>query len=143
VDSYFKRGFRPTPDQKSCLLEFKPAQAGPVGTELKTPKDVDDLGFPKQTYSALYYPWVKVANPAYHAETNPGAPKTVLVPPSGFAAGMWAKTDRKRGVWKAPAGLESSLLGVAGLQYAVDDGVQDSLNPLESTVCARCRAQAM
>ena len=102
----------------------------PVDTELETPKDVIDLSLPSKTYSVLYYPWINVANPFYNAEKNPGAPKTVLVPPSGFAAGMWAKIDGKRGVWKAPAGLESGLLGVAGLQYVVEDGEQDSLNPL-------------
>jgi phage tail sheath protein FI len=102
----------------------------PVGTELETPKEVNDLTFPSKTYSVLYYPWVKIANPFYNAETNPGASKAVLVPPSGFAAGMWAKIDGKRGVWKAPAGLEAGLLGVSGLQYVVEDGEQDSLNPL-------------
>lgn len=102
----------------------------PAGTELETPKDVVDLSLPSKTYSVLYYPWINVANPFYNAETNPGASKTVLVPPSGYAAGMWARIDSKRGVWKAPAGLESGLLGVAGLQYVVEDGEQDSLNPL-------------
>jgi phage tail sheath protein FI len=102
----------------------------PVGTELKTEKSVTDLGFKPKTYAVVYYPWVKVANPFYNAETNPGAPTTLLVGPSGLAAGMWAKTDGKRGVWKAPAGVETSLLGVAGLQYLVEDGEQDSLNPL-------------
>jgi len=102
----------------------------PADKELETPKQVIDLTLPSKTYSVLYYPWINVANPFYNAEKNPGAPKTVLVPPSGYAAGMWAKIDGKRGVWKAPAGLESGLLGVAGLQYVVEDGEQDSLNPL-------------
>lgn len=102
----------------------------PIGTELKTEKSVTDLGFKPKTYSVVYYPWTKVANPFYNAETNPGVPTTVLVGPSGFAAGMWAKIDGRRGVWKAPAGVETSLLGVAGLQYLVEDGEQDSLNPL-------------
>ena len=102
----------------------------PVGTELKTEKSVTDLGFKPKTYSVVYYPWAKVANPFYNAETNPGVPTTLLAGPSGLAAGMWAKTDGKRGVWKAPAGVETSLLGVAGLQYLVEDGEQDNLNPL-------------
>jgi hypothetical protein len=101
----------------------------PAGTELKTEKSVTDLGFKPKTYSVVYYPWAKVANPFYNAETNPGVPTTVLVGPSGFAAGMWAKIDGRRGVWKAPAGVETALLGVAGLQYPVEDGEQDSLNP--------------
>jgi phage tail sheath protein FI len=102
----------------------------PVNTELTNPKQVNELGFPTSTYSVLYYPWVKVANPFYNPETNPGPPTAVLVPPSGFAAGMWSKIDARRGVWKAPAGVETGLLGVAGLQYTIEDGEQDVLNPL-------------
>ncbi len=102
----------------------------PEGVELKTEKGVNDLGFKPKTYSVVYYPWVKVANPFYNAENNPGVPSTLLVAPSGFSAGMWAKIDGRRGVWKAPAGVETSLLGVAGIQYPVEDGEQDSLNPL-------------
>ncbi len=102
----------------------------PVDTELITEKNVTDLGFKPKTYSVVYYPWAKVANPFYNAETNPGVSASLLVPPCGFAAGMWAKTDGSRGVWKAPAGVETSLLGVADLQYIVEDGEQNSLNPL-------------
>ena len=102
----------------------------PVGEELVTENDVNQLGFKAKTYSVVYYPWVKVANPFYNAETRPGVPATLLVAPSGFAAGMWSKVDGRRGVWKAPAGVETSLLGVASLQYVVEDGEQDQLNPL-------------
>lgn len=99
------------------------------GDELATEQDVTGLNLPTSTYTALYYPWVKVTNPYYNAEKNPGAPVTVLVPPSGFAAGMWSRTDGRRGVWKAPAGVETALLGVAGLEYQVEDGEQEQLNP--------------
>jgi phage tail sheath protein FI len=102
----------------------------PQGVELRTEKSVNDLGFKPKTYSVVYYPWLKVANPFYNAETNPGAPSTLLVAPGGFAAGMWARIDGRRGVWKAPAGVETSLAGVAGIQYPVEDGEQDQLNPL-------------
>ena len=102
----------------------------PGGLELDTELKVKNLKLPNKTFSVLYYPWAKVANPFYNAEDNPGADKTVLVPPCGFAAGMWAKIDGKRGVWKAPAGLETGLGGLAGLEWKVEDGEQDSLNPL-------------
>lgn len=102
----------------------------PFNVELKTEKDVNDLGFTPKTYSVVYYPWVKVANPFYSEEKNPGVPATLLVAPSGFAAGTWAKIDGRRGVWKAPAGVETSLLGVAGIHFPVEDGEQSSLNPL-------------
>ena len=102
----------------------------PNGLELDTELKVKNLRLPNKTYSVLYYPWTKVANPFYNAEDNPGADKTVLVPPCGYAAGMWARIDGKRGVWKAPAGLETGLGGLAGLEWVVEDGEQDSLNPL-------------
>ena len=78
----------------------------------------------------LYYPGVRAANPFFNADTNPTASKTLLVAPSAYAAGLWTKTDGRRGVWKAPAGVETRLIGAAGLEYIVEDGEQGQLNPL-------------
>jgi len=102
----------------------------PPNLELDQAATVNSLAFPSSTYSVLYYPWVKVANPFYHAEKNPTAEKTIDVSPSSFAAGMWSRTDGSRGVWKAPAGMGAGLVGAAGLKYIVEDGEQDQLNPL-------------
>jgi phage tail sheath protein FI len=102
----------------------------PPSLELDQAKTVTDLALPSSTYSVLYYPWVKVANPLYHAEKNPTASKTIDVAPSAFAAGMWSRIDGKRGVWKAPAGMGAGLLGVADFKFKVEDGEQDQLNPL-------------
>ena len=96
--------------------------------ELESAGDVDQLALTTSTYAALYYPWVEVTNPFY--KEGDGSKPTTPVPPSAFAAGMWAKIDGRRGVWKAPAGVETSLLGVAALKYNVGDGEQDQLNPL-------------
>ncbi len=41
----------------------------------------------------------------------------------------WSKIDGKRGVWKAPAGVETQLTGASGLEFQVEDGEQDQLNP--------------
>ncbi len=102
----------------------------PQGLELDQGKTVEDLGLPTSTYSALYYPWVKMANPFYNRDTNPNVPTTLTVAPSPFAAGIWARTDGTRGVWKAPAGVEATVRGMAALEYTVEDGDQDQLNPL-------------
>ena len=102
----------------------------PPSYELDNAKKVIDMELPSQTYCVLYYPWVEAANRFYHAERFPGLPKNVLVPPSGYAAGMWAKIDARRGVWKAPAGMGTGLLGVSKLEHIVEDDEQDSLNPL-------------
>jgi len=61
-----------------------------------TGTDVPSLtALPDTTRAAVYHPWVRVYNPR---ERN-----TVLVPPGGFVAGVYARTDIERGVHKAPA----------------------------------------
>jgi phage tail sheath protein FI len=79
----------------------------------------------KDTYSALYFPWVEVPDPYSRVS---GA--TRYAPPSGMIAGLFARTDDARGVWKAPAGTEASLLGSVGLAAQVTDQDQDTLNPI-------------
>ena len=102
----------------------------PPKHELTDANSVIDMGLPSQTYCVVYYPWVYAANRFYHAERRPGLPKNLLVPPSGYAAGMWSKIDARRGVWKAPAGMGTGLLGLSGFEHIVEDQEQDYLNPL-------------
>lgn len=49
---------------------------------------------------------------------------------SGAVAGLFARTDTNRGVWKAPAGLEASLNGVQQLRVSLTDAENGELNPL-------------
>jgi len=100
------------------------------GLELENANDVGDLVLPTSTYAVSYYPWVWMTNPLHDPDQNPNEPHRVAVAPSAFAAGMWSKIDGRRGVWKAPAGVETSLTGSSGLQFDVGDGDQDQLNPL-------------
>lgn len=102
----------------------------PKGKELKDAVAVKSLGLPTSTYSVTYYPWVSVSNPLYHPDKNPLVSKTINIAPSAIAAGMWAKIDGKRGVWKAPAGVATQVLGAQGMEYQVDDTAQNQLNPL-------------
>ncbi len=100
----------------------------PENTEFTDGAQVDGMSFPTSTYSVLYYPWVQVTNPLYSPDNNPTASKTAAIPPSAIAAGMWTKIDGKRGVWKAPAGVETRI-SVSGLEEHVEDLEQDYLNP--------------
>lgn len=103
----------------------------PVGNDrLISPKDVKDLGAPTSPYTALYYPWLNVANPHYDPDTAANKPKTFPVPPSSFAAGMWARIDGSRGVWKAPAGLEATVRNTMGPTILIGNDLQDNLNDL-------------
>jgi uncharacterized protein len=74
-------------------------------------------------FSVLYYPWIKVANPA-----APNGDPTLLVPPSGHLAGVWARNDATRGVWKAPA--NEVVRGALDVATKVTNGEQDLLNPI-------------
>jgi phage tail sheath protein FI len=57
--------------------------------------------------------------------------KPIVVPPSGAVAGIFARTDVKRGVWKAPAGMvDGALVGVLKLNVNMTDLENGGLNPL-------------
>ncbi|MHC4118865.1 MAG: phage tail sheath family protein [Planctomycetota bacterium] len=76
----------------------------------------------KSPYTAVYFPWLKMVDPTGIR------PEPISVPPSGFVAGMYAKIDGARGVWKAPAGTEANIGGATGLLKNVTDAEQDTLN---------------
>lgn len=59
-----------------------------------------------KVYGALYAPWIQVVDPA-----GAGPAPTRFVPPDGHVLGIFARTDTERGIWKAPAGLQSQLRG--------------------------------
>jgi phage tail sheath protein FI len=81
--------------------------------------------------AAMFYPWIKVPDPV-----GVGRNPTRLVPPSGLVAGIFARTDVARGVWKAPAGIEATVPEALGLQVNLVDEDQDLLNPV-SLNCMR------
>jgi len=80
-------------------------------------------------YGALYYPWVLSDDPI-----GVGRNPRILLPPSGFLAGIYARTDNSRGVFKAPAGLEAGVAGALGVPTTVSDTEQDQLNPVNLNV---------
>ena len=75
----------------------------------------------RSMYAALYYPWLKVANPRKEG-------KPILVPPCGHMMGIWSRTDESRGVYKAPA--NETPRGVIGLGYDCNFREQELLNPI-------------
>jgi len=64
--------------------------------------------------SALYFPWLNVEDPLEANRLRP-------FPPCGFVAGVYARTDSLRGVWKAPAGVEARVTGAAGTQIPLSE----------------------
>lgn len=61
----------------------------------------------QKRYGALYGPWVTVSDPLGVGD-NP----VKLIPPTGHVMGVFARIERTRGIWKAPAGDEAQLRGV-------------------------------
>lgn len=60
--------------------------------------------------AACYFPRVHASDPA--------ASSSLPIAPSGSVAGLMARLDRTQGVWKAPAGMNATLAGITGLDYA-------------------------
>jgi phage tail sheath protein FI len=73
--------------------------------------------------AALYFPRVIQADPKRENQLD-------TFVPCGIIAGLMARTDVQRGVWKAPAGIDSSLNGTQGLQVSLTDDENGMLNPL-------------
>jgi uncharacterized protein len=72
------------------------------------------------TYAALYYPWVQILDPITDTEIN--------LPPSGFVAGIYARSDEEIGPHKAPA--NEVVTDALGFEVLLNKGQQDILNPL-------------
>jgi uncharacterized protein len=83
-------------------------------------------GLTEQSYGALYYPWVRVANGSEESDN--------FVPPCGHIAGVYVRSDERVGVHKAPA--NEILEGVFGLEVSLTNTQQDTLNP-EGINCLR------
>lgn len=77
----------------------------------------------RSSYAALYFPRLRQPNPLRDGQFDDFAP-------CGAVAGVMARTDAERGVWKAPAGLAANLVGVPQLSVPLTDNENGELNPL-------------
>ena len=73
--------------------------------------------------AALFFPRLRQPHPLRDNQVEDFAP-------CGAVAGIFARTDAQRGVWKAPAGLEATLVGVPQLSVSLTDAENGELNPL-------------
>jgi hypothetical protein len=73
--------------------------------------------------AALFFPRLKQPNPLREDQME-------VFAACGAVAGVFARTDTQRGVWKAPAGLDASLVGVPSLSVPLTDAENGELNPL-------------
>ena len=94
----------------------------PYGSSL-TSAPTFQSSFAASNYSALYFPTLMEPNSLHDDQLEEFAP-------CGAVAGIMARTDADRGVWKAPAGLEARLIGVPSLSVPLTDAECGQLNPL-------------
>ena len=80
------------------------------------------------SYGAVYFPWLKMLDPTGLSS------ESIDAPPSGFVAGIYARIDGSRGVWKAPAGTEALVRGAVGLVTDLTDVQQGLLNNANKSV---------
>jgi hypothetical protein len=82
---------------------------------------VADIGTNSKN-AALFFPRLRQRNPLHDNQFEDFVP-------CGAVAGIFARTDTQRGVWKAPAGLEATLNGVPQLSVPLTDDENGELNP--------------
>lgn len=77
----------------------------------------------KSNHAAVFFPTLMLPNPLQDNQMEEFAA-------CGVVAGIFSRTDAQRGIWKAPAGLDASLVGVPQLSVLLTDAENGELNPL-------------
>jgi Bacteriophage tail sheath protein len=90
------------------------------GTEVADIENQGNTLEQNKGFGALYYPWLQVTS------EKTGGP--ILVPPSGYVAGIYARTDLDRGVFKAPAGMDAIVNSAIGVEKVLSDSEQGFVN---------------
>src|SRR6185503_1990573 len=105
------------------ILDAPASWTSGAGLPVATDADVNSLrALVVKDYSAVFYPRVRGAFGPGGSIVNMGA--------SGIIAGLFARIDSTRGVWKAPAGVEADLRGILDLELSLTDLQNGVLNKL-------------
>jgi phage tail sheath protein FI len=107
-------------ERRRAILLVDPR--APWDTKDKAKKGLIKTGT-KSKNAVLYFPRLRQPNPLNNNQVEDFVP-------CGAVAGVFARTDTTRGVWKAPAGLEATLVGVPELSVPLTDAENGELNPL-------------
>jgi uncharacterized protein len=85
--------------------------------------DPDDKVGTRSRNAAIFFPRITKSNPLHNNQLEDFVP-------CGTVAGIFARTDTQRGVWKAPAGLDAALVDAPKLSVPLTDDENGELNPL-------------
>jgi len=109
-------------ERRSMILIDMPATVNDFDEARNWINDPANAGL-RHRNAVSYFPRVRLADPLQKNRLRTFAN-------SGLMAGLYARTDAARGVWKAPAGIEARLRGVQALEYVLSDPENGVLNPL-------------
>ena len=112
-------------DRRAMLIVDSPTTWTDIQTAVTGISSFGLSGQESGRNAALYFPNLRITDP----DVTQGGRK-IDVPPAGAVAGVYARTDVQRGVWKAPAGTDASLNGVPELSLSMTDLENGRLNPL-------------
>ena len=76
---------------------------------------------------AVHHPNVAMYTPRIQIRNSSSSKLMKVIPPSGTIAGLWARFDNTKGVWKAPAGTEAILRNVYSLENQLTNPEMESL----------------
>jgi phage tail sheath protein FI len=105
--------------QRRAFLIMDPPDDWDSSQEAFTGVDALRVGLVKD-YAAIYFPRLRVLENGI----------TVPLGPAGAMAGLYARIDANRGVWKAPAGTEADLRAVSGVTLRMSDAENGQINPV-------------
>ena len=107
-------------DRRAMLIVDSPSGWNNVANAVSSISDVDSL---RDENAAIFFPRVNIPDSLKENRLAEFAP-------CGAVAGVFARTDANRGIWKAPAGIEATLSGVRSLSYKSTDAESGDLNQL-------------
>ena len=111
-------------EKQRAMLIVDPLSAWNEARDI-TPEALGKLNLSgkKSRNAALYFPRVVQPDPKLNGQEG-------TFVPCGIVAGIMARTDATRGVWKAPAGLDAAMAGIRRLSVKINDQENGMLNPL-------------
>jgi len=104
--------------QRRAFLLMDPPTSWTSAQQAATGVAALHIGLVKD-FSAVFFPRITISQSGLN----------VNIGPSGAIAGLCARIDGSRGVWKTPAGTEADLRGVVGLEYKLSDSENGITNP--------------
>jgi phage tail sheath protein FI len=111
-------------EQRRAMLIIDPPSGWNSAADARDDLDTDiGLSGTATRNAALYFPRVRQADSLLEGQLD-------TFVPCGIIAGVLARTDTTRGVWKAPAGTDAALRGIQGLAVKMTNDENGMLNPL-------------